>query len=183
MMTRWLFLAIIQVILMIIHAVFSMIICLFIHHGMLPWWLRVFQTPDALAIGDQSFHENEMAWTKGLPLWLQNYICGMAGAIRNPAYGFADMAGVVFDKPSCFTTTAQPGKPDIDVGDHSTFGEVYRTVFNGDGKEYFEFRLAGKWSASLAWYIQLGWSLPADGQFDQSRRHLCVYVRPFIKIS
>lgn len=181
MITRWLFLAIVQVILMIIHVLFSPIICLFIRHGMLPWWLKVFQTPDALAIGDLSFHQREMAWTNKLPRWLGNYICGIAWAIRNPAYGFADMAGFIIDNPYGYKTTRENSQPEIDVGEGSAVeGCVYRTIYNGDGLKYFEYRKVKKWFfGDVYFFVQLGWSIPTVVYINGERRHLCVYIRPF----
>ncbi len=182
MFIRWGLLAFIQFILMIINAVFSPIISLFISRaGYLPEWLSYFQTTDAPAIGDESFHQNEMSWTAAYPKFLSNYICGIAWAIRNPAYGFADRAGFIINNPHSFTTTRKSGLPDIDVGETSAVvGSVFRTLINGDGKKYFEYRRVGRWNANYVWYIQIGWSIPELSFVNGERCHLCVYIRPRI---
>ena len=166
---------------MIINAVFSPVICLFLtEDGYLPSWLSWFQTPDNPAIGDDMFHRKEMSWTKS------HYLYGIFWAIRNPAYGFADTCGFLVKGPA---TTSSVGTEGIDIGrDESTglatatFGSVYRTLRNGDGKNYFEWRVAGKWNNDLAWLIQLGWSLHPPVLADNSTHNLCVYIRPFISL-
>jgi len=186
MFIKWSLLAFIQIVLMVLNVILTPIMSVYlIWNDNLPKTLSYFQTSDAPAIGDEMFYNKEMAFTHKLPVWLSRYIRGIAWAIRNPAYGFADTAGVVLknahDKVLVGPEMVDIGRDEITGLPITYFGKSIRTLTNGDGNKYFEYRHAGKWNNKLAWFIQLGWSLSNDTE-DGSIKHLCVYIRPFISI-
>lgn len=187
MFDRYIFLAIANVILMVINALGSPLIALFISRsGYLPWWLSWFQTDDNPATGDDMFKRNQMAWTLNLWPWWARYFQGIFWAIRNPAYGFSSRYGMpVFNAHSC----TESGTPNIDIGRDEvtgaavyTLGHVYRTAINGDGVKFFEFKAAGRWTANYAWMVQFGWNL-APVLRNGEVRNLYVGVRPRVSIA
>jgi len=180
MILRYLILAIPQVFLMLFSALTGWItIAPFVKSdGHLPYPLRYwFEPTDSPAIGDEMYLANEGAWAMKYPQWLRNYmLCYLWSCLRNPAYGFADMAGFDLYNPHDFDIT---GNPNIDVGDSgAVIGSLYRTVVNGDYREYFEYRKIFRWNSSYVCFIQLGWSLSS---IEEGRKHLCVYIRPFCR--
>jgi hypothetical protein len=180
MIPRYIFLAVIQVILMLYSVLTGWVtIAPFIKSdGHLPYPLRYwFEPTDSPAIGDDAYLSNEGAWTMKYPQWIRNYmLCYLWSCLRNPAYGFANQAGFDLLDPTNFISV---GNPNIDVGDSGAItGSVYRTLTNGDGRLYFEYRKIFRWSSSLVCYIQLGWSLSS---LEPGRKHLCVYIRPFVR--
>ena len=185
MILRYLTVSIIQVLLMAFQWVFSFLIALSVtRDGHLRFFPSLFEPTDSLAIGDQMYWDNEMAHTKSWPWWIRNYWLALNWGMRNPAYGYANLAACTMKGANDFYSTMPVSGPDIDTGDYGTVvGAVYREVINGDGKKYFEYRRIGRysWSKNLVWYIQLGWSIPRDSLVDGNKCHLCVYIRPFCK--
>jgi hypothetical protein len=94
MILRYLFLSIIQVLLMLVQFFFSWLIALSVtkdgHLRLLP---PLFEPTDSLAIGDRAYWDNEMSYCMGWPISIRNYWLALNWGVRNPAYGFADMAG------------------------------------------------------------------------------------------
>lgn len=83
-----------------------------------------------------------MAWAKSLPTVIRLYICAVAWAIRNPAYGYDNWAGVTIKQPYQLTIEGNEQaniSRDEDGTVHCTEGTYRKTLVNGDGKEYFEF--------------------------------------------
>lgn len=185
MFLRYSLLAVLQLFLMVTQLCFSWLIAAFIDkQGHLPIFLKWFEPTDSLATGDQMYWDREMLFTKYYPERWQRYVRGFFWGMRNPAYGFADRAGYTIQNASKFTTTRPvTSDNDIDIGDNgANFGSVYRTITNGDGKKYFEYRKVAKWNEKYAWFIQLGWTVPATTLVEGDRQHLCVYIRPRVLI-
>ena len=157
MILRYLILSIIQVFLMLVQFCFSWLIALSVtKEGHLRFLPSLFEPTDSLAIGDRAYWDNEMSYCMDWPQWIRNYWLALNWGMRNPAYGFADMAAVTLKYAHDFTSF---GDPSVDVGIITTPGAVYRTIINGDGKKYFEYRFVRINSAKSAFYIQLGWSI------------------------
>ena len=173
MFIKWFVLAILTVILMLVHVIFSPVIYLFLNkEGYLPSWLSWFQTEDAPAIGDQMFADNE---AKGIT---SHYIRGILWGIRNPAYGFMASCGI---KISDITEYTESG-PEVDIGDGGySLGSVYRSCKN-DCTKYFNYKAAGKWfSTDYAWMVEFGWSLNhIDKASSGTIRRMTVDIRPRI---
>ena len=177
MILRYLTLSIIQVFLMLVQFFFSWLIALSVtrkgHLRLLP---SLFEPTDSLAIGDRAYWDNEMAYCMDWPLWIRNYWLALNWGMRNPAYGFANLAGFDLYNP---IQVSFKGESNIDVGwDGAVIGTSLTTLINGDGKKYFEYRKIFRWNSSYVCFIQLGWSLSS---LEAGRKHLCVYIRPFIK--
>ena len=180
MIFSYLTLSIIQVFLMLYSALTGWItIAPFVKSdGHLPYPLRyLFEPTDSPAIGDAEYLSKEGLWAMKLPQWLRNYIlCYLWSCLRNPAYGFANLAG--FDLYN-ITQVSLKGESNIDVGwAGAVIGSSLTTLLNGDGKKYFEYRKVFRWNSRYVCFIQLGWSL---SNFEVGRKHLCVYIRPWIK--
>ena len=180
MIIRYLTISIIQVVLMLYSALTGWItIATFVKSdGHLPYPLRyLFEPTDSRAVGDGEYITNEGLWTMSYPVWLRNYmLCYLWSCLRNPAYGFANLAG--FDLYNT-TQVSFKGESNIDVGwDGAVIGSSLTTLLNGDGKKYFEYRKIFRWNSSYVCFIQLGWSLSS---LEAGRKHLCVYIRPWIK--
>jgi hypothetical protein len=146
--------------------------------GHLPYPLRYwFEPTDSPAIGDEEYLSKEGAWAMKYPLWLRNYmLCYLWSCLRNPAYGFADMAGFNLYSP---TQVSFKGESSVDIGwAGAIIGSSLTTLINGDGKKYFEYRKVWRSSPTNVRFIQLGWSL---SNLEAGRKHLCVYIRPFNK--
>ena len=179
MFIRFGFLAIVQIVLMLFQFCFSWLIALSVTtEGHLRFFPSIFEPTDSLATGDQMYWDNEMSYTKNWRWqWFKRYWLALNWGMRNPAYGFADYAGFSAINPVEFTTTADLGDKDIDVGFAGTVaGSVYRTV-ETEGKKYFEYRKIKRRNSNIVWYLQMGWSIPAKGPSDGDYCHLCVYVR------
>lgn len=181
MILRYLTIAIIQIALMLYSALTGWItIAPFIKSdGHLPYPLRyLFEPTDSPAIGDEMYLSNEGKWAMEYPAWIRNYmLCYLWSCLRNPTYGFADLAGFNLYNPTQITFTGTNG---VDVGDAGVvIGSSLATLVNGDGKKYFEYRKIFRWNSSCVCYIQLGWSI---SNLEACRKHLCVYIRPFIAI-
>lgn len=181
MYIKWFVLAILTLPVMLVNAICSPVISLFIDkHGNLPYWLSWFQTDDAPAYGDKMFQDREMAYTKNLPDWLSRYIRGIAWAIRNPAYGFMSSCGIRVNEITEYQTSGK----EIDIGDGGyNLGTVFRTCRN-NGIKYFNFKAANKWNDKYGWMIEFGWTLNnVDKELDGVVRRLAIDIRPLIKLS
>ena len=122
------------------------------------------------------YWDKEMAYCMDWPVWIRNYWLALNWGMRNPAFGFADLAGFDLHNGSEFKSA---GNPNIDVGESgATVGSLFRSVVNGDGNKYFEYRKVWRWNSTHVGYVQFGWSL---SNLDAGRKHLCVYVRPSVK--
>jgi hypothetical protein len=178
MILRYLILATLQVILMAFQWIFSFLIALSVtRDGHLRFFPSIFEPTDSLAIGDRMYWDNEMAYTKNWPFWIRQYWLALNWGMRNPAYGFANLASFTIKECFTFTTTCKE-LPDIDLGEGgAVIGEVTRSIVNGDGKKYFEYRSIKMYSKTNCYYIQVGWSIPFDGGKVGDKCHLCVYFR------
>ena len=177
MILRYLTISIIQVILMLVQFCFSWLIALSVtkdgHLRLLP---SLFEPTDSLAIGDSDYWNNEMSYCMDWTISIRNYWLALNWGMRNPAYGFANIAGFDLQNYADYKLT---GNPNIDVGwAGATIGSMLKTLTNGDGKKYFEYRKVWRWNSSYVCYLQLGWSL---SNLEAGRKHLCVYIRPFVK--
>jgi len=180
MFIKYLALAFIAMIAMILNFMLAPIIPLFIGKDlMLPSWLSWFQTTDATATGDQMFWDREMAYTKDYSPFRQRYVRGFNWALRNPGYGYMQTHGLTVGDVSEYDSPVF----DVDIGDHGyTLGSVYRTCKN-DGKKYFQYKKAGKWSESTAWMLEFGYSIKnLDKEEKGSTRRLIVDIRPRISL-
>jgi len=144
--------------------------------GHLRLFPSLFEPTDSLAIGDNEYWNTEMSYAKNWPWWIKNYWLSLNWGMRNPAYGFASLAGFDLYNP---TQVSFKGESNIDVGwAGAVIGSSLTTLINGDGKKYFEYRKIFRWNSRYVCFIQLGWSL---SNFEVGRKHLCVYIRPWIK--
>lgn len=196
---RWSQLALLVAFLMLVNAVFSPLICLFLNkEGYLPFFLKVFQTDDNPAIGDESFHQKEMSWVDpfianklhitntAIAGWLSRYIRGIFWAIRNPAYGIAAMLGFKVVKTDYKVELT--GTPNVDVGvDEATgkklytLGSSFATMTDDNGKVYFEYRKVAMRKDGYVYFIQLGWNIAPPFVLGTTR-NLCLYIRPKVAI-
>lgn len=180
MYLRYLALAVVAAVVIVINFVLAPVIPFFVNaDGYLPKWLAWFQTQDAPAIGDQMFHDREMAFAKSYPAWEFHYLCALLWAMRNPGYGFMQLHGLTVREIRNFTNDG----PDVDIGDAGyRLGRVIRTC-EQDGKRYFDFKAAGKWNDRYGWMVQFGWSLNGI-QSDPigTKRSLKLEIRPRIAL-
>jgi len=190
MFVKYSILAVINIILMVINAACSPLIALFINrNGYLPSWLSWFQTADNPAIGDAIYGNKEAAFTAKYPRWLAYYIRGVMWGCRNPAYGFSNATGLTINLDVFFMPYKVVGDENVDIGfDEATqkpiytLGTVYRTLWNGDGKQYFDWKHAGRWSANYGFMVRFGWNLD-PALLNGQRRSLYVDVRPRIALT
>jgi hypothetical protein len=183
MIIRYLSLSVIQVFLMAFQWVFSYFIARTVDKdGHYPWYFKWFEPKDSLATGDEMYWNNEMAYCLNWPEPQRSYERAFNWGQRNPACGFASVAGFTIKSPAMFTTN-RTESPDIDIGEAGvTVGSVYRILTNGDSKKYFEYRKIFPSLFGTYFYIQLGWSIPTLVREEGDKCHLCFYIRPFAKV-
>lgn len=145
-----------------------------------PSWLIWFQPDDTLAIGDGMFGSREAAFTKNYPIWLSRYVRSVMWGCRNPAYGWLSYSqGLKVNNVHYFT---EAGTPNVDIGDFGyTLGTVTRTLTNGDGVKYFDWKHAGKWNDRLGYMLRFGWNLQPEFKNGEVR-NMYVDIRPFISL-
>lgn len=185
MQLKWLFLVVMGMVITVLNVLAAPLIALFIRDGQLPVWISWFQTADNPACGDQAFQDNQIPWTKSLPRWLGQYVLGIGWAIRNPGYGYDHWAGVEIQ--ICFEYSSS-GDESVNIGRtpdgvcHVTEGVVKRHLFNGDGKEYFQYTRLQRWwfYPDRAWRISFGWCLYAEGMKVVQRRNLAFTINPWM---
>ena len=177
-MLKWILLVIVGLLVTIIHFVFSPVIALFVNNtGYLPSWLSWFQTSDNPAIGDQMFHDNQMAWTKS------KYLYAVFWAMRNPGYGYDHWAGADITSPTYYAIDGNdyvcidkvPGEPTRLIE-----GYVSRRVTTG-GKKYFQFRLIKRWSKTRVMRLSFGWDLHSPMR-QGTKRNLEFTISPAISM-
>lgn len=182
MYLRWLSLALLGIVATILNVVLSPILPFFIRAGQYPKWLSWFQTADSPAWGDEAFHINQMAWTDRLPTALALHIRAMFWALRNPAYGYDDWAGVTVLDGFQYS---HKGREDVNIGRdvqgmvHLTEGTLTRSLVNGDGNRYFEYTKLYRWNAKRAWRITFGWHLHPELKVG-AKRLLRVTINPWM---
>jgi len=180
MILRYIIGAILVLVVMIVQFCFSWWIALFVKSdGTYPYLLKVFQPYDTLAIGDQMFLDNEMAYTKKWHWWFRNYWCAFNWGQRNAGYGAMGYTGF---KTGRVTWYAHYGK-DVDIGDHGyTIGTSEATAIN-DTKVYFNYKRAGRLSKNYGWMVEFGWVLKGiKARMPGEICRLCLDVRPIIKL-
>ena len=180
MFIEWFCLAVATIVVMILNVILSPILPFFINdEGYLQSWLSWFQTQDAPAVGDQSFIDREMSYTKDYAPWRKKWVCGFNWALRNPAYGFMQLHGITVMVISEYTSTGQ----EVDIGDNGyTLGSVYRTCKNNNVK-YFDYKKVGKWSDRYGYMVQFGWSLNnIDKEAVGAKRRIIVDIRPRVSL-
>ena len=138
----------------------------------------LFQPSDSPAIGDSMYAENQMAWTSKLPRWIAYYIRATCwSTARNPFYGFDSLVGFTIQNPiSC----VESGDPKTDIGLQATFGCLKRSVRNGNGRLYFDYKVAGSWTNSYGYMYRLGWSINSFSEGYHA--NLQIDIRPRIKL-
>ena len=162
---KWLLLALGGLVVTLVHVVFFWLISLFaIRTGNLPKYLAWFQTPDNPAIGDGSFQEKQMPWTKKLPARLSRYFLAMGWALRNPAYGYDKWAGT--DIPVEKVRYVSTGAELVDIFRDSKGkcivieGTITRKL-EVDTLVYFQYTRLHRWffNPNKAYRVSIGWTL------------------------
>ena len=170
---KWFILVMVGIIITLLNVVLSPVIPLFINDsGYLPIYLSWFQTPDNPAIGDDSFHNNEMSWTTSRYLW------GMFWAIRNPAYGYDAYWGAPVTEGFVFSTN-RPGGIDYQNG-VLIEGTVLQTLESG-GQTYFEWCWVKQLTSTHYARISFGWHLTPPLKVGEVR-NLTLGISPWMKI-
>lgn len=190
MISRYLILAILNIILMLVSAIFSPVIALFAKSdGTYPAWLYwAFGTRDCPVWGDDRYLEQDMAWVKQFEQeqWLQRYILTVAWNCRNPAYSFSQYtAAVVILNPINYS---QKGDSYVDIGYNVSdrkarlnLGTQLRRV-ESDGRSYFEYVKAARWgNTNWGYMVNFGWNLEAIENRNKLRC-LNVGIRPLINL-
>ena len=181
MILRYLIGSILVLLTMIVQVLFCWFIALFVKRdGNFIWLFKWAQPFDTLAIGDENFWNNEMAHTKDWWWVRRNYWLALQwSGLRNPGWGMMGYMGFKVDNIK--DTFCSGGE--VDIGDSGyRMGSVYRTCKN-NGRKYFDYKRACKWSDSYGWMVQFGWAINDVEHADRgSICRLCIDVRPLIKL-
>jgi hypothetical protein len=146
--------------------------------GYLPRCFAWLTTPDNPSIGDQSYGNNEMAWTATYPRWISYYIRCVSWNCRNPALGFSYVAGLTVGNDFSYSVS---GNERVDIGVWgATFGSVKRHLVN-DGKTYFDYKWVWQWNSGYGAMFRMGWNLEPT-LIAGLRRALVIDFRPRIKL-
>lgn len=138
--------------------IFSPLLALFVSKdGYYPLWLDWFQTPDNPAVGDESFHKNQMSWTTS------NYLYALFWQLRNPAYGFDSFLG---HKLTSTEIKIFGDKYTSNMPLHN--GWVFYKL-NQNNITLWQLYIVIGWSQTRCFRVNLGWKLWGNLQLDEIR--------------